>query len=154
MDRLTTIMVRLSLSWLVVGFVVGAAMLTDRKLPGDWRVWLTPGHAHMLFVGWFLQFVLGIAYWLLPRKRTPELPYGYRETVAFGAVMALNLGLALRVVTEAWERAGHASDGTFWLLALSALLQLGAAIAFVSQLWGRTATRKRSNAPQATASGG
>jgi len=25
----------------------------------------------MLFVGWFLQFVVGIAFLLLPRKRTP-----------------------------------------------------------------------------------
>jgi hypothetical protein len=95
----------------------------------------------MLFVGWFLQFALGIAYWLLPRKRSDERPLGYDEQWALGAVAALNVGLALRVAAEAFERAGHASDGTFWVLAAASVLQVGAAVVFVSQLWERTGAR-------------
>ena len=64
MDRLSSIMLRISLIWLLAGFVIGAAMLTDRALPGQWRLWMAPSHAHMLFVGWFIQFVFGVAYWL------------------------------------------------------------------------------------------
>lgn len=62
MDRLSVIMVRSALLWLVAGIVVGGLMLVDRAIPGDWRAWLAPSHGHMLFVGWFLQFALGIAY--------------------------------------------------------------------------------------------
>lgn len=143
MDKLTSVMVRTSLVWLLVGFTIGGLMLTDRKMPGEWRLWFTPGHGHMLFVGWFLQFVLGIAYWLLPRKRSDRRPLGYDERLALVAVGCLNTGLAIRVLAEAWERTGHASDTTFWLLVLASVLQIGAAAVFVGHLWGRTAPRVR-----------
>lgn len=134
-------MVRISLIWMLAGFVVGGAMLVDRQMPGDWRLWMQPTHGHMLFVGWFLQFALGIAFWLLPRKRTPERPLGYNVRLAQIAVAALNIGLLCRVVAEPLERDGHASDFTALLLALSALLQIAAAAIFVTQLWPRVAPR-------------
>ena len=134
-------MLRIALGWLMIGFVIGGAMLTDRELPGQWRLWLAPGHGHMLFVGWFLQFVIGVAYWLLPRKRSPRQPVGYVERPAYIAVAALNAGLALRVGGEALERAGHANDATFAALVIAAVLQILAAAIFVVQLWPRVAAR-------------
>ena len=95
----------------------------------------------MLFIGWFLQFVVGVAYWLLPRKRSPEQPIGYAERPAYVAVAALNAGLALRVGGEAAERSGHANDLTFVILAIAAVLQIVAAAIFVTQLWPRVAAR-------------
>src|SRR5215207_8452593 len=127
-------MLRLALLWLLAGFVIGGALLIDRELPGKWRLWLSPGHGHMLFVGWFLQFALGIAYWLLPRKRTDAQPLGYGERPAWMAAMALNLGLLTRVVAEAVERAGHAGDLTLAVLAAAGLLQILAAAIFAAQL--------------------
>jgi hypothetical protein len=140
-DRLTSIMLRLALIWLLVGFVIGGLMLTDRRVPGDWRLWLAPGHGHMLFVGWFLQFVIGVAYWLLPRKRSPAQPIGYAERPAYIAAASLNVGLLLRVSAEAAERSGHASDLTLSILAIAAALQILAAAIFVVQLWPRVAAR-------------
>lgn len=144
MDRLTSVMVRLALLWLLAGFVIGGAMLVDRAVPGDWRVWLAPSHGHMLFVGWFLQFALGIAYWLLLRKRTPELPLGYNERLAYGAVGMLNVGLLLRIGGEPLERVGDGNDLTLTALFASALLHVLATLLFVSQLWPRAAPRVRS----------
>src|SRR5687768_15624403 len=141
MDRLTSVMLRTALLWLLAGFVIGGAMLTDRHLPGDWRLWLSPSHGHMLFVGWFLQFAIGVAYWLLPRKRTPERPLGYHEPHAWLAVAALNLGLLLRVIGEVAERSGNASDLTFVALSIAAVLQIVAAGVFVLQLWPRVGPR-------------
>ncbi len=141
MDPLSSIMVRLALIWLLAGFIIGGLMLVDREFPGDWRLWAQPTHGHMLFVGWFLQFALGIAYWLLPRKRSPERPFGYNKHVAYGAVAALNLGLLCRVIAEPLERSGHAGNATFSLLALSAILQIAAAGIFVFQIWPRVAAR-------------
>jgi hypothetical protein len=141
MDPLSSLMLRTSLIWLLVGFIVGAAMLTDSALPGQWRLWLAPTHAHMLFVGWFLQFVVGVAYWLLPRKRSPEQPLGYGERTAAIAVAALNLGLLLRILGEPAERTGLTSDVTTALLAVSALLQVAAVLVFTTQLWPRVAPR-------------
>ena len=70
----------------MLGFVIGGLMLVDRAIPGDWRAWMSPSHGHMLFVGWFLQFALGIAYWLLPRKRQPTCR---SDTVRCRASLAL-----------------------------------------------------------------
>ncbi len=134
-------MVRLSLLWLLAGFIVGGLMLVDRDIPGDWRLWAQPTHGHMLFVGWFLQFALGIAYWLLPRKRSPERPVGYNLRLAQLAVAALNIGLLCRVIAEPLERTGHTGNGTLTLLVVSAVLQVGAAVVFVTQIWPRVAAR-------------
>lgn len=134
-------MVRLSLLWLLAGFIVGGLMLVDREIPGNWRLWAQPTHGHMLFVGWFLQFALGIAYWLVPRKRSPERPVGYNLRTAKFAVAALNLGLLCRVIAEPLERSGHAGNGTLTLLGVSAALQIGAAMIFVTQIWPRVAPR-------------
>ncbi len=147
MDRISIVMVRAALAWLVLGFVVGGLMLVDRAIPGDWRAWMAPSHGHILFVGWFLQFALGIAYWLLPRKRQPELPLGYPEKPAFVAVTALNLGLLARVAAEPFERVGRASDVTLTLLAVSAILQVAAVVIFVMQLWPRIYGRNKLGKP-------
>jgi len=95
----------------------------------------------MLFVGWFLQFAIGVAYWLMPRRRSVERPLGYGERIAALAVAALNLGLVLRIITEPAERAGLANDVTLALLGASALMQVVAALVFVTQLWPRVGPR-------------
>jgi hypothetical protein len=155
MDRLSIIMVRAALLWLLLGIAIGGLMLVDRAVPGDWRLWLSPSHGHILFVGWFLQFALGIAYWLLPRKRSPDLPLGYREDIAIAGAVALNAGLVCRVLGEPFERTGHASDLTLALLIASSTLQVAAVALFVAQLWprvygrnklGKPATRRTSDA--------
>jgi len=138
MDRLTALMVRFSLGWLLAGFFIGGVMLVDRAVPGDWRAWLAPSHGHMLFVGWFFQFVIGIAFWLLPRRRQPDRPLGYNERLALLAAALLNVGLALRVIAEPLERTGRESSLTITLLFISAVLQVAAAVMFVIQLWPRT----------------
>jgi hypothetical protein len=141
MDPLSSVMLRAALTWLLAGFVIGAAILTDRALPGQWRLWMAPTHAHILFVGWFLQFAVGVAYWLLPRRRSTERPLGYRERAAYLAFVALNLGLVLRIIAEPAERAGLANDVTLALLGASALLQVAATLVFVIQLWPRVGPR-------------
>jgi hypothetical protein len=133
-------MLRASLCWLLGGAIIGSLMLTDRALPGSWLL-LAPSHAHMLFVGWFLQFAIGVAYWLLPRKRLPTRRLGYAERPAWAAVIALNLGLVSRVIAEPIERSGGGSGFTLLALAASALLQVAAIAIFVSQLWPRLTPR-------------
>jgi hypothetical protein len=144
MDAVSVRFVRAALVWLVLGVLVGGLMLSDDLAPGDWRAWFTPTHGHVLFVGWFLQFAVGVAYWLLPRKRSPELPLGYRETTARGAMLVLNAGLIMRVVAEPAQRMGHDGPLTDAVLALSSLLQLLAVLVITRQLWGRVITRRPS----------
>lgn len=141
MDRLSSVMARASFIWLLAGALAGAAMMLDEALPGAWRAWMAPTHAHMLFVGWFVQFAIGVGYWLLPRKRSPALPLGYRERPALLAMALLNAGLLLRVAIEPAQRSGHDGGWTTPLLGTSGALQLIAFAIFVRQLWPRVAPR-------------
>ena len=134
-------MVRAALCWLVAGAVVGGLMLLDDALPGALVAWLAPSHAHMLFVGWFLQFVIGVAYWLLPRKRTPAQTLGYDERLGMLATLALNAGLLLRVGAEPIARMGQGSALTQVALGSVALLQVTAIVVFAAQLWPRVGPR-------------
>jgi hypothetical protein len=143
MDRVSIYLVRAGLLWLVTGFSLGALMLSDALVPGDWRLWFAPTHGHILFVGWFLQFAVGVGYWLLPRKRSPERPEGYRVSTAFLAFGMLNVGLLLRVIVEPLERTGREGVILDIALAASSILQLAAILIIASQIWKRILPRKR-----------
>ena len=136
MDRVSLIYTRAALIWLVAGVALGTAMLSDALTPGEWREWFAPTHGHMLFVGWFLQFAVGIAYWLLPRRRTPKIPLGYSERLAFAGMLLLNAGLLLRLIAEPAEQMG-AQRGVDVVLAVSGLAQLAAVVIIARQIWPR-----------------
>lgn len=149
MDRFTIFAVKTSLIWMLSGFVIGGLMLVDHLVPGNWRAWLMPTHGHILFVGWFVQFVIGIAFWLLPRKRRPELPLGYGEHKAFIALAMLNIGLAMRVIAEPLWRDQRDGIWIDTLLAGSSILQVLAIFVFVSQMWPRIYGRNKLGAQTA-----
>jgi hypothetical protein len=142
------------LLWLVTGFGLGALMLSDALVPGDWRLWFTPTHGHILFVGWFLQFAIGVAYWLLPRKRIPERPLGYHERWALAAFALLNLGLLLRVIAEPQDRVGNGGDMVDITLAASSVLQFAAIVIVASQMWPRIVPRRSARSTGAGESAG
>jgi hypothetical protein len=141
-DRISVFFTRAALIWLVAGFTLGALMLSDELLRGHWRVWFGPTHGHMLFVGWFLQFAIGIGYWLLPRKRNETRPLGYDERQAFTGLVLLNAGLIVRVVAEPSSRIGYNGRADDWALAASAILQLVAIAILASQIWRRIILRQ------------
>lgn len=134
-------MIRASLAWLLLGVMVGALMLTDRAVAGSWRLWMAPTHGHVLFVGWFVQFAVGVAYWLLPRRRSAARPLGYRKGMALIAALGVNVGMVLRATAEPAERAGHTGRWIDGALAASAILQVTAVSIFVVQLWPRVGPR-------------
>lgn len=141
MDPLSALMLRLSLCWLVLGVIVGGVMLNAQVLPADWRAAIAPTHGHMLFVGWLVQFALGVAYWLLPRQRTPERPRGYGERLAYAAVIALNIGLLMRVAGEPAQNMDWPGGWIAPTLTVSAILQVAAIVVFAIQLWPRVGIR-------------
>ncbi len=149
MDRFSIIAVKSSFCWMIIGISMGALMLVDHLVPGNWRGWFQPTHGHILFVGWFVQFVIGIAFWLLPRKRLPELPLGYGEHKAFFALGCLNVGLACRVIAEPYYRGGYDYVWIDAMLVASSILQVVAVVIFVSQMWPRIYGKNRLGIPAA-----
>lgn len=87
--------IRAALVYLLAGFSLGALLLAGKgvALPaGLWR-WL-PVHFELLLVGWFVQLVMGVAYWIFPRFGLSPAARG-REGLAWLAFILLNGGVCL-----------------------------------------------------------
>jgi len=93
---------------------------------------LERGAVHLMTVGWLLQVMTGVAFWMFPRHRTHP-PRGDAR-LGWAALVLLDTGLLIRVVAEPW-RLGY--GGPAWPLELSALLQLAAVGCIVPLLWPR-----------------
>lgn len=127
--------------WFVkAGFVsLGLALLCELLLARPGGLWpalpdaaLHLGAVHLLTVGWLLQLITGVAFWMFPRHPTAPPRGDVRPGwIGFGL---LNLGLLIRLVAEPW-RLGF--GGPRWPLAISASLQLAAVLLLIYLLWPR-----------------
>ena len=116
---------------LLVGIALMAQAVTD--LPPIVSA-LTPVYFHLFMVGWVAQLIFGIGYWLFPTY-TKAKPRG-SEALAKATYVLLNIGLVLRAVGEPLNTVTP-QPLSGWLLALSAILQWLAGMAFVANSWPR-----------------
>jgi len=130
--------VKAAFVYFVVAFVLGALMMLERWLNfSQWLRVVYLSQLHLLVVGWITQLAIGVAYWIFPRFRKQQTsePRG-SDTLAWGVLIALNLGLLLRFFFEPFYLTGPQP----WLAALLALsggLQALAALGFAWLVWGR-----------------
>jgi heme/copper-type cytochrome/quinol oxidase subunit 1 len=128
MPKLSVWMLRASLIHMGMGFLFGALILHHKGIPiyaWTWRL-LTP-HIELMIFGWTMQFVMGIAFWILPRFRGEGL-YG-RVRLGWWSFALFNAGAA-----------GAALASWFGLseLALAGRLStLGAVGLFILIIWPR-----------------
>jgi len=120
---------------LIVGVLLNVRSLLD--LPGEINT-LSPIYFHLFMFGWVTQLIFGVVYWMFP-KYSKEQPR-FSERLGWLTFGALNIGLALRVITEP-AVALDASPIWKWLLAISALLQWLSGVFFVINTWGRVKGR-------------
>ena len=80
---------------LLAGVIVQARTVID--LPSRLAA-LRPVYIHLLTVGWITQLIIGVGYWMFP-KFSRENPRG-SERLAWATFVLLNVGLALRVISE------------------------------------------------------
>jgi hypothetical protein len=129
-------MLRFSLAYLVVALAIGAALALPSPPPV--LAALGPVYFHLFMVGWVTQLIMGVVYWMFP-KRSPERPRG-SPALAWSVLVLLNSGLLLRAIAEP-SLALHPERLWGWALAVSAVLQWLAALAFVANTWGRVRER-------------
>jgi cbb3-type cytochrome oxidase subunit 1 len=135
MPLLTRWFVRTAMVYLVLALLVGVALMAQNvtELPPVVSA-LSPVYFHLFMVGWVAQLIFGIGYWLFPTY-TKEKPRG-SERLAKATYALLNLGLVMRAISEPINTVTpQALWG--WLLALSAILQWLAGMAFVANSWPR-----------------
>jgi len=127
--RVCVWLLRGSLLYLGAGFTLGALLLASKGLgviPGVWT-WL-PVHMEWLLVGWFVQLVMGVAYWIFPRFGLSPAARG-REGFAWMAFLLLNAGVWLvcgSVVLD-WGVAAYGRAA-----------ELAAAMVMAINIWART----------------
>lgn len=135
MPVLTRLFVKTALLYLLLALAI--AVLQGLPDPGDLTLILAqlrPVYFHLFMVGWVTQLIFGVGYWMFP-KYSRELPRG-SEAAAWAAYWLLNAGLLLRVSSE--PLFGLRGE-TIWgvALAVSAVLQWLAGVAFVANAWPR-----------------
>ena len=129
--------VKTALIALVVTFCWGAWMaLEESFLRSVNPIWAIE-HAHVAFVGWLVNMVIGLALWLLPlnRDRFPGAQRRYLRWMPLTIYLLLNGGLIARILAEP---AAASSAVARTVLGTSALLQVGAILLFVTVAWLRT----------------
>ncbi len=139
MPRLTRWFIKTALLYFVAALLL-AVLLASRavlSLPAAVNT-LNPVYFHLLMVGWVTQLIFGVVFWMFP-KASPTRPRG-SERLGWATYALLNAGLLLRAVAEPW----HAmTPGAFpgGALAVSAVLQWLAGLAFVVNTWPRVKER-------------
>jgi hypothetical protein len=104
-------------------------------------------HAHLGEVGWLVNFVIGIALWMLPlnRERFPATQGRYPSAVVYACFVLLNSGLVW-LIAEPWYQLSGNAPVAAALLALAAISQPAAAALFAFVAWQRV-RRPRQPAP-------
>lgn len=129
MPALSVWMLRAALVYLGVGFTFGGLLLFNKGAPLSPWLWLTlSAHIEFLLVGWTLQLVMGVAYWILPRFSRP--PRRGNVALAWLAFFSLNVGVILSGMTPILALPSG-------LVFLGHLLEFGGALAFVVHAWPR-----------------
>lgn len=121
--------IRAALLYLIYTALLGTLFYFFPGLVGPFR----PSHVHAGLVGFFLQMVMGVAYWMMPR------PGGLRQDrlEAF-TFFLLNAGLLLRLLLEPFHLMGW--EGLRPWLGLSGGLQLAATLVFAHAMTRRVVT--------------
>jgi hypothetical protein len=114
--------------YLVVGFTLGALLLANKGVPFAPWIWnLLPAHEDFLLFGFFIQFIIGVGFTMLPRFRNGERG---NPRLVWGSLALLNLGIAA-VALQSWRLLPAGS------LIVGRLLEAGAAVVFLMNVWGR-----------------
>ncbi len=129
MPRLTTVFIRSSLVYLLLGFTFGGLLLLNKGAPVHPLLWrLLPAHIEFLLIGWTLQLVLGMGFWIFPRFKPPNTRGNVK--LAWWAFILINLGILMIVL------AAFASASSRVILA-GRISETTGVILFILHAWPR-----------------
>jgi len=139
MPTLTRVFIKTGLVYFLMAMVVGVALAapTVIHLPQGFAA-LRPVYFHLFMVGWVLQLIIGIAYWMFPKLSKQEP----RGSTALGWLVygCLNVGLMFRAVGEVLLALQPGVE-IGWTLAVAAVLQLIGGWGFIVNTWLRVKER-------------
>jgi heme/copper-type cytochrome/quinol oxidase subunit 1 len=93
MPKISVWLLRLSLIALLTGGALGAWLLGAEPWASAWLPRLRAVHVDLMLFGWLMPFVLGTAFWILPRHATGEGRGPVR--LASGATWLIGAGVVI-----------------------------------------------------------
>ena len=128
MPKFTVWATRLALLYFLVGFTLGTLLLINKAVPLHPAIWnLLPVHIEFLLMGWVVQLVFAVGYWIFPRFKFE--PKRGNPGLAWMSLVLLNAGIG-SVSLAGFT--GHAK-----VLLMGRVLEVGAVLLFAAQLWLR-----------------
>jgi len=129
MPILSVFFIRTSLVYLGLGFTYGALLLANKGVPFSSPIWgLLSGHIEFLLIGWIIQLVLGVAYWILPRFS--HGPVRGNEALPWLSYVLINAGIWMDLLSPLFHEIP-------WLPALGKITQTAAGALFLTHAWPR-----------------
>ncbi len=135
MPKLTRYFIKSGLINFVLALSLGVFLpcMPLADLPA-FAAYLNPVYFHLFMVGWITQMIMGVSLWMFP-PYSKEHPRG-SEAAGWISFVCLNTGLLLRAVSEPMMYLDPIPEWNY-ALALSAILQWLAGLAYVSNIWIR-----------------
>ncbi|EMY71366.1 hypothetical protein [Leptospira vanthielii] len=92
-------LIRISLIYLILGSLLGSLLMFHKAFGWNPEIWkFLPLHYSILIWGFFIQLIMGTAYWMFP-KFLSEHPRGSSKQ-AWLMFSSYNLGLILYLITK------------------------------------------------------
>jgi heme/copper-type cytochrome/quinol oxidase subunit 1 len=127
--------IKTAIVFLALGIALGGWMLLRRELRGVFPTqYETSAHTHLIFVGFVMEMICGVALWLFPRPRKDDARYSPR--VAETAYWLLTVGTAIRAASEL-VRESVIGSATRWVVIGAGLAQIGGIALFFYTMWSR-----------------
>lgn len=124
MPKVACWMIRTALIYLLIGSLMGAMLFVHKAVRLWSELWSwRPAHVEMMLIGWLVQCVMGVAYWMMPRVENTHAPRG-NPCLFWGVWSLLNLGIVISII------------GTTFLGKYAGVGRFCEAIAVVGYLWG------------------
>ncbi len=129
------LLIRAAWTWFVIGLLMGAALMIFKIWLPTSRWWvLRVAHVHVLVFGFGAQWIMGIAYWIYPRRGKR---FGMHDRGVAICWALLNAGMLLRAIFGPCFAAGLSPAFTGPSLLVGSLMQALAGIMFVPLIWKR-----------------
>ncbi|MDZ7660969.1 hypothetical protein [Thiohalophilus sp.] len=124
--------------FLILGLLLGGWMLLRRELYGEWpHPYLISAHTHIMFVGFVMFMILGVATWLFPKPSHDDPRY--RDSRIKQVYWLLLIGTLLR---SGGELGRGIDDATLlvWCILGGGAAQLLAILFYIWTMWFRIRT--------------
>ncbi len=116
MPKLSVWMVGASLIHMGFGFLFGSLILHHKGIPiFSWTWQLLNPHIELMIFGWTMQFIMGIAFFILPRFSEHPNRYG-AEYLGWWSFFGINLGVILTAISYWFGWHDMAIIGQFFVL--------------------------------------